>query len=97
MFVSPHVMLSYMDDGSYVYRSLKGKYIQDLIRDERIDAHSELWLRTRYILAPNNYPVNRPVGIDVEGFSHYVLSLLCKEKSPTEMVESLKKFLKPSK
>ena len=86
-----------MDDGSYVHRSLKGKYFQDLIRDERIDAHSKLWPAIVYLVHPNHHPIHRPVGIDGEGFTHYVLSLLCKARSPTEMVKRLKVYLKPSK
>lgn len=87
----------YPYDRSYLYRSLEGRNLQDRIRAERIDAHSKLWPAIVYLVHPNHHPIHRPVGIDVEGFTHYVLSLLCKERSPREMVKRLKEYLKPSK
>ena len=87
----------YIHDRSYVLRFPEAIYSQDWIRNERIDAHSELWADILRIVHPDRRIVHRPVGIDVERFTHYAFSLPCKERKPTEMVESLEEYLKPSK
>ena len=96
-----HRLYNYIRDQmynrSYVYNVPEEKYFQDWIRDKRIDAHTNLWAYILYLVHPDHRPVHRPVGIDVEGFTHYILSLLCKERTPTEMVKSLREYLKPSK
>ena len=84
-------------DGSYVHNFPEGKYFQDWIRHERKDAYYKLWIYMLSLVHPERYPNHRPVGIDVEGFTHYVLSMLCKERNPREIVKSLKEYLKPSK
>lgn len=83
--------------GSYFHLAPDGEYLQDCIRHERKDAHSELWADILRLVQPDHQPVHRPVGIDADDFPHFVLSLLFKKKTPTEIVESLKKYLKPSK
>ena len=84
-------------NGLYVYHFPRGEYFQDSIRQERIRAHSDLWAYMLHLVHSDHKPVHRPVGIDVEGFTYYVLSLLCKNRRPTVMVKSLKEYLKPSK
>ena len=85
------------DDRIYVHLLFERKYFQDRIRHERIRAHSMLWKYILSLVHPVHGPVHGPLGIDAEGFTHYVLSLLCKQRNPTEMVKSLKNYLKPSK
>lgn len=87
----------YIYNGAYVYCLPDGKYIQDWIRDERIHAHSELWTYIFRLVHLEHQPLHHPVGINVSGFAHYVISLVFKKRTPAEMVESLKEYLKPSK
>ena len=75
----------------------EGQHVQDWILGGRRDAHPELCADILRLVHPDHKPVHRPVGIDVEEFTHYVLSLLCKKRTPAEIVESLKAYLKPSK
>ena len=82
--------------GSYLRLIPEWNVIQD-IREERKDAHPELWAYILSLVNSNHQPVHRPVGIDVKEFAYYVLSLLCKTRTPTDIVESLKAYLKPSK
>ena len=87
--------------GTYLYRFPDCKYVLSWIRDDRRGKHTELW---KYIIRlmrddhrPGYHSCYHPVNIDVDKFAHYVLSLICKEGKPTEMVNSLKEYLEPSK
>ncbi len=68
-----------------------GLFAQRWVRARRRDAHSEL---SKHILDLVDF---YPVHVDDYNFYQYILSLLCKERKPTEMVKCLKKFFKSRK
>ena len=83
-------------DGSYLYRLADEWRIQSWVQERRKDAYPTLW-RHIYRFFQFKHPVYHPLNIEDDQHAHYILSLLRKEINPTEMVESLKEFLKPSK
>lgn len=93
----------FSSDGSYLYRLADEWRIQDWVQEGRNDQerrkerYPNLWLYIFKLLQINDDPVYDAVNIDYYQVTHYVLSLLCKERQPTEMVKSLKEYLKQSK
>ena len=79
-------------DCSYLYRLTDEWRIQKRVHERRKERYPNLWLYIFRLLQINNDDAG---NIDCDQVTHYVLSLLCKERQPTEMVKSLKEYLKP--
>ena len=84
-------------DGSYLYRIADEWRIQSWVQERRKDAYPMLWFYIYNTFHLDKHPVYHLLNIEADQLAHYILSLLCKEINPTEMVKSLKEFLKPSK
>ena len=95
---------SHLYDERYLHRYSDWYRIGNLggignrIRKERRVAHCELWIHIRHLIDNHRGPiVYDRVDVNLDVLIRYILSLLCKERRPTEMVTSLKVHLKPSK
>ena len=84
-------------DGSYLFRLADEWRIQSWIQERRKDAYPMLWFYIYNTFHLDKHLVYHLLNIEADQLAHYILSLLCKEINPTEMVKSLKEFLKPSK
>ena len=84
-------------DGSYLYNLPDWRRVPSMIRDERREAHSQLECYITSLTRPSYGYVSGLLNVTSLHFNDYVLSLLCKERQPTEMVKSLNKYLKSSK
>ena len=83
------------NDDSYLCFSAVYKDVVSWIRGRRRATHPELFNYILRLIDRGHYPVY--VKLDDDHVACYILSLLCKERNPTEMVRSLKEYLKPSK
>ena len=86
----------YSYEGSYLYLLTDVRQQMSWVQERRKDAYPSLWGLIFEFLLVGDHFVSLPLNIEGDQLTHYILFLLCKERSPAEMVESLKEYLKPS-